>query len=88
VSKIEHKERRLIHLAVARQKGFLRIRVENCCDEEPKLEGENIVTSKSDKRYHGFGVKSIKNTVKKYGGTTDIETNKGWFEIRILIPIP
>jgi hypothetical protein len=26
--------------------------------------------------------------VKKYGGTTDIETNKGWFEIRILIPIP
>jgi hypothetical protein len=88
VSKIEHKERRLIHLAVARQKGFLRIRVENCCDEEPKLEGENIITSKSDKRYHGFGVKSIKNTVKKYGGTTDIETNNGWFEIRILIPIP
>jgi hypothetical protein len=88
VSKIERKERRLIHLAVARQKGFLRIRVENCFDEEPICDGENIVTSKNDKRYHGFGIKSIKNTVKKYGGNTDIEVSKGWFEIRILIPIP
>ena len=88
VSKIEHKERRLIHVAVVKQKGFVRIRVENCYEEQPKTDGENLVTSKEDKRYHGFGIKSIKTTVKKYGGSTAIQAEKGWFEIRILIPIP
>jgi hypothetical protein len=88
VSKIERKERRLIHLAVVKQKGFLRIRAENCYEEAPKLEEGEIVTSKKDRQYHGFGIKSIKNTVKKYGGSTTIQTKKGWFELRILIPIP
>ncbi len=87
VSKIEQKERRLIHVAVAKQKGFLRIRVENCYEEEPQFKDGNLTTSKSDKRYHGFGVKSIKTTVKKYGGSTTIHAENGWFEIRILIPL-
>lgn len=30
VKKIPDREKRLIHVAVAKQKGFLRIRVENC----------------------------------------------------------
>jgi hypothetical protein len=87
VSKITQEERKLIHMAVARQKGFARIRVENCYEEKPQIEGENFITSKSDKKYHGFGVKSIKNIVKKYGGSTTIQAENGWFEIRILIPI-
>ncbi len=87
VSKIEHKERRLIHVAIARQKGFLRIRVENCFDEKPEFKNGLPTTTKSDKRYHGFGLKSIRNTVKKYGGSTTISAENGWFELRILIPI-
>lgn len=87
VSQIEKKERRLIHLAIARQKGFLRIRMENCYDKEPKLENGVLVTSKDDRQYHGFGIKSIQNTVKKYGGSTTISAQNGWFELRILIPV-
>ena len=84
---IEKKERRLIHLAVTKQKNFLRIRMENCYDQELKFEKGMPVTSKSDKKYHGFGLKSIKSTVKKYGGSTTIQAENGWFEIRILIPL-
>ena len=87
VNKISQKERKLIHMAIVKQKGFARIRVENCYEEKPQIEGENFITSKSDKKYHGFGVKSIKNIVKKYGGSTTIQAENGWFEIRILIPI-
>ena len=87
VSKITQEERKLIHMAIVKQKGFARIRVENCYEEKPQIEGENFITSKSDKKYHGFGVKSIKNIVKKYGGSTTIQAENGWFEIRILIPI-
>lgn len=87
VSKIEKKERRLIHLAVAKQKNFLRIRMENCYDQELKFEKGMPVTTKADKKYHGFGLKSIQNTVKKYGGSTTIQAENGWFEVRILIPL-
>ena len=87
VSKIEKKERRLIHLAVTKQKGFLRIRVENCYEENLTFENGLPVTTKKDKRHHGFGLKSIKSTVKKYDGSTTIRAENGWFEVRILIPL-
>ncbi len=86
VEKIDHKEKRLIHLAVAHQKGFVRIRLENCYSEKPKIVNGHIVTSKKDTRYHGFGIKSIENVVAKYGGSVTIRAEDGWFEQRILLP--
>lgn len=88
VMKIEKKERRLIHLAVAKQKGFLRIRAENCYEEEPVFENGLPITTKLNKKYHGFGLKSIQSTVKKYEGSFTINAENGWFELRILIPLP
>lgn len=87
VSKIERKEKRLIQLAVMKQKGFLRIRIENCYEEEPKFENGVLKTSKPDSKYHGFGMKSIQNIVKKYDGSITIQAKNGWFELRILIPL-
>lgn len=88
VEKIEHKERRLIHLTVAREKGFLRIREENPYEVEPVQRNGNFVTSKSDAGNHGFGIRSIRSTAAKYGGSVTIRTEDGWFEMRILIPVP
>lgn len=87
VDKIEQKERKLIHLAVAKQKGFVRIRLENCYDKKPIIVNGRIKTSKEDKRYHGYGLKSIEAIVKKYGGSMVIQAEDGWFEQRILIPV-
>ena len=87
VSKIEKKEKRLIHLAVAQQKNFLRIRMENCYEEKLRFEDGLPKTTKEDQRYHGFGLKSIQNTAKKYGGSVTIHAENGWFELRILIPL-
>lgn len=87
VSKIENKEKRLIHLAITKQKGFLRIRMENCYGEKLNIENGVIKSSKANHKYHGFGLKSIENMVKKYGGSTTIQVENGWFELRILIPI-
>ncbi len=87
VSKIDKKEKRLIHLTVTKQKGFLRIRVENCYHEELVFENGLPATTKKDRRYHGYGLKSIRNTVKKYDGSVTINAKNGWFELRILIPL-
>lgn len=87
VMKLEDKEKRLIHLAVAKQKDFLRIRVENCFEGELVYKNGLPMTTKDDKNYHGYGLKSIQSTVEKYNGSLTIQDQNGWFEIRILIPI-
>lgn len=87
VKKLEDPEKRLIHVSVARQKNFLRIRVENCYAGELLFENGMPATTKADKRYHGFGLKSMQGTVAKYNGSMTINAKDGWFELRILFPL-
>ena len=86
VSKINDPEKRLIHVSVARQKNFLRIRVENCYEGEIQFMQGIPVTTK-DSNFHGFGLKSIQQTVEKYNGSMTIQAQDGWFELRILFPL-
>lgn len=87
VDKIQNPEKRLIHVTVAKQKGFLRIRVENCYEGELVFENGLPKTTKKEKNYHGYGIKSIQSTARKYNGSVTIDAKDGWFELRILIPV-
>lgn len=80
-------QKRLIHLSVARQKSFVAIRVENCYVGTLRFKNGLPITTKNDKRYHGFGLKSIQATAAKYGGSVTVGTHDGWFELRVLIPV-
>ena len=86
VMKIDDPAKRLIHVSVARQKQFVRVRVENCYTGELHFERGDPASTKGDRRYHGYGVKSIRRIVEKYGGSTTIQAGDGWFELRILLP--
>ena len=87
VAKLPDPEERLIHLSVARQKGFLRIRVENRCSTA-LVTGKSLPrTTKADSRFHGYGLKSIRHTAEKYGGSATVRAENGWFELRVLIPL-
>ena len=44
-------------------------------------------THKSDTDYHGFGMKSMKHTVERYGGDMYVDIKDGLFGLNILIPI-
>lgn len=78
-------EQRLIVLSVSQQKGFVKMQVRNRYQS-----GETITslpaTTKHDKRYHGYGLKSIRSTVEKYGGSVAVHGEDGWFELGVLIP--
>ena len=87
VEKLDAPEKRLIHLYVAQQKNFLCIKIENYCEEKLTFRNGMPQTTKKDKRFHGFGMKSIQSTVKKYGGSVTSEMRDSWFELRILIPL-
>ena len=87
VSKISDPEKRLIHVSVAQQKQFLRVRVENCFQGQLQYVNGAIATTKQDRRYHGFGMKSMNRIVEKYGGSMTVNTRYGWFELRLLFPL-
>ena len=87
VSRQKEKEKRLIWLYVSREKQFVRIRTENYCDEKIQFRNGMPVTTKKDKRLHGYGMKSICATVEKYGGSTVARQRDNWFELKILIPV-
>ena len=57
--KIPDKEKRLIHVTVSRQKAFLILKFENYCEEKLQYQDGNIATTKKDKKYHGYGMKSV-----------------------------
>jgi len=79
-------KQRLIHLSVSCQKGFVRVKVENRCDESLALDNRLPRTTKPDAKNHGYGLKSICLLAEKYGGSATVHAAGGWFELRILIP--
>ena len=86
VLKSSDKEKRLIHVTVSQVKSFVMIRIENYYEGNLEFgEGDEPVTQK-DRRFHGYGIKSIKYIVERYGGAVKISAQKQWFELKILIP--
>jgi hypothetical protein len=85
---IAEPERRLIHVSVSAQKGFIFITVANTLGTA-LIEAENntLLTTKRDKKNHGYGLKGIKYVVGKYGGNVSYKAEDGWFRLNILIPM-
>ena len=84
--KQQEKQKRLIWLYVTKEKQFVRIRTENYCDEKVWFKNGMPVTTKKDRRLHGYGMKSIKSTVEKYHGSVVAAQENNWFELKILLP--
>lgn len=85
---IENHEKRLIHVAAYAQKKFLIIRFENYYEGDLKFDGNLPVTTKKQVEFHGYGLKSLRYTVRKYGGAVDVSSKDNWFFLKILIPLP
>ncbi len=81
-------ENRFIDFAIHYSKGMLLIKVTNPF-KTPITKHENgvIVTSKADKKNHGYGLKSVNETVEKYNGTVDINPDNDIFTITVVLYI-
>lgn len=80
-------EKRLIEVAAFSQKKFLIIRFENYYEGELEFSRGFPLTTKKETQFHGYGLKSLCYTVRKYGGETDISAHDNWFSLKILIPM-
>lgn len=86
--RVEDAGKRCIALTVSRKGGFVCIHVENYCEERLELRDGLPVTTKADKGFHGFGVKSMRYVAEKYGGSIQAGTRKDMFVLNILLPVP
>lgn len=74
-------EDRYINLKIVHEKDYILVSCANPSGEEPKRKNNEIVSSKDDSRYHGFGLKSIKTTAKKYNGDVMTRYKDGIFTL-------
>ncbi len=84
VDKVQEEEKRIITLSLKTEKGMLFLHMENYYAEEPVIVDGLPRTTKGEDGYHGFGLKSIRNTVQKYGGDFRWETHNDTFVIDIM----
>ena len=85
VLQIENEEHRVIDLTSNHQGQFLILRCDNYFTHELIFSNGLPVTSKTDKDYHGFGLKSIQMILEKYHGTLSITTEDDIFHLFIMM---
>lgn len=81
----EKEDERIISMSVHKEKQMLIIHIHNTCTTPPVFEDGLPVTTKDDKEYHGFGVRSVRYLVKKYNGNVQMSWKDNVFSVDIII---
>ena len=84
VNKVPDRERRVINIVIKEKSGTLVIQEENYFEGELEFKDGLPQTTKGDKAYHGFGTRSIRMIVNKYGGAFSTRAVDGVFYLNII----
>lgn len=88
VSRYADKDKRIISLTISAVGDFLSIQINNYCEDNVVFADGLPVTTKRNKDYHGFGMKSMRHLAKKYGGSMATSIADNMFTLQILLPMP
>lgn len=83
--KLPQSSTKKMSVTIRRINQFIIIQIANSCMQEPAIMKGIFVTSKADKRHHGWGMKNIKSAVEKYHGTIEYEYSENVFTISIML---
>ena len=72
-----------ILLQIEIQKNFLFIKISNSIDEMPVMKTGIPVSTKQNKKRHGYGLKSVERIVNKYNGVITFRIEQNIFEVDI-----
>ena len=71
---------RFLNLTVRRINAMLIIKVQNGYGHAPVQENGRLLTSKMDKAFHGWGLKSVQTAADRYDGTISTDYKDGVFQ--------
>lgn len=80
-------KKRVISVKIITQQSLLVIQIQNYYDNKLHFEDGLPITTKKNKRDHGYGMKSIRYTAEKYNGTITVKTEENIFMLQVLIPV-
>ena len=80
-------EKQIIKLYVSKKEFAVAVKAMNYYQGEIEIKNGSIETTKEDKTNHGFGIKSIKMIVSKYGGKLAFSTQNGVFTLLASFPL-
>ena len=66
-------------------KGYFSYEISNSKRNSITVKKNHLVTEKTDKTIHGFGVQNVRDMVEKYAGDMDISYTDDRFTVTILI---
>ncbi len=72
-----------ISLQIEMQKDFLFIKISNPIDELPVIKNGITVSTKQNKKKHGYGLKSVERIVNKYNGVITFRIEQNVFKVDI-----
>lgn len=76
-----------IHLKIKPFRDMFQIKVINSSDGKYRVSEDNsLQTTKKNSRLHGYGIKHVKEIVKKANGIIKIQSEPDLFKVNILIP--
>ena len=87
VLELEDETKRVISVKILSQDSILVIQVQNYYRGSVRFENGLPVTTKKDRRDHGYGMKSIRYTAEKYNGTITVKADPDIFTLQILLPV-
>ena len=74
---------RWILIQISRQKQILNIEISNSIGQAPKEKDGEFISSKENKKRHGYGSKSVRRIVERYDGEIFYQIQKGQFCVRV-----
>lgn len=87
LEKLPEESKRFLHLSVKQTGQLVAIHLENYYEGQPWDMGKGLPgTTKPNKSYHGFGLRSIAMTAEKYGGEMSIHTRDHLFSLDVILP--
>lgn len=87
LTSVEDEKKRVISIKTFMRCGFIVIHIENFCDKMLKMANGLPITTSHDNDNHGFGLKSIKHIVEKYGGAMVISVGNNLFSLDITLKL-
>ena len=68
--------------------GCASVHVENFFDRKVDFSPDELpVTTKGDTSRHGFGMRSMRQTAQRYGGTFSVRAADGTFCLDVMLPL-
>lgn len=74
---------KFINVKIEKQQQLLFLEIANSIKEEPQFQNNKLVTTKSEKSLHGYGLKSVKRIIDKYEGIISYQAKDRAFVVKL-----